>query len=146
MPDFVENGKGIATHAGRHMHEVLRGRDSTQLAAEEEAVGAIGGFEVGAGGKGRRRKQTRFEGIEGDGGITRLGFDLEHEVGGSRDGVGTSERAMAIGVMSDDGGGIAGFCKAAKVEESGKDSGQAGFAATAQEVRKGIYDDESRGF
>jgi len=104
------------------------------LAAEAEASGAIGGFEVGAGGKGRRRKQTRFEGIEGDGGITRLGLDLEHEVGGGGDGVGTTEETMAVGVMGDDDGGAAGFGEAAKVEDDGQDGGQAGFAATAQEI------------
>jgi len=45
--------------------------------------------------------------------------------------------------MSDDDGGIAGFCKAAKVEESGKDGGETGFAATTQEIREGIDDYEA---
>ena len=46
-------------------------------------------------------------------------------------------------MVGDNDGSIAGFGEAAKVENDRKDGGEAGFAATAQEVGEGICDDEA---
>jgi len=100
------------------------------------------GFEDGAGAEGLRSGEAGFEGMKLDEGIGGGGANGEHQVYGGGDGGGAAEDTVAVGVVDDEDGGLAGLGQAAQIEEHRLDGGLAAFSRT-QEVGKGIDDDEA---
>lgn len=121
----------------------LRGRIRRlfEMLEEDTGLGLVLG-EVDGGVEGGRWSVAGFEGREGEGELAGRRVKMEHEVHGGGNGGRTAKEAVLVGVVGYQDGGVAGFGKAAEVEENGQDGGLAGLVAAAQQADKVINDDE----
>lgn len=104
-----------------------------------------GGLKVGTGGEGQWEGGAGFERAEMDKGVANLGFDSQHKVYGTGDGGGAAKDAALVGVMDEEHGGVAVLRKTAQVAEGRVDGEDAVLITSADDIHKGIDDDEAHG-